>query len=147
MQVHINPGSGPVNAATVEQAEINIRAFAADLTARGHHNVTTERKADADYNTTDGDGRFCWLVSVDDEPDEEVQMPGIPLDRVRWLGSDGQDIWQFPRLYVDDSSWIWYFALQQFRDEPSGQPNGTVQGGEPFRFERVTFDDAAGAGQ
>jgi hypothetical protein len=132
MQVHINPGTGPVAGANVEQAEVNINAFLADLTARGHQNPQAERRAGQDYNSADGDGRFCWAISVNDEPSIEVQMPGIPLDQVRWLGP-AQDIWQFPRLYVDDSSWIWFFALNQFLnnglDAPS--PNGTAVG-EPY---------------
>lgn len=141
----INPGSGPVGGATAEQAEANIRQFAADLTERGHRNVTTSRLADEDYNTDDGDGRFCWLVSVDGDQSVEVQMPGLPLEQVRWLGHD-QDIWQFPRLYVDDGSWIWFFALDQFADddEPSRQPDNTVCGGEPYVFTRTTFGEGAG---
>jgi hypothetical protein len=132
MLIAINPGSGPVGNATADQAEANMRQFTADLTERGHENVVIERKADADYNTIDHDGRFCWTVSVDGEPAIEVQMPGIPLDQVRWLGRD-QDIWQFPRLYVDDSSWIWFFALNQFRDDgyDAPDPNGTVVGATP----------------
>lgn len=144
----INPGSGPVGGATAEQAEANIRQFAADLTERGHRNVTTSRLADEDYNTDDGDGRFCWLVSVDGDQPVEVQMPGIPLDKVRWLGGEGQDIWDFPRLYVDDSSWVWYFALWQFTDAPSNYANGTVHGGEPFVVNHISLsDDALGADQ
>jgi len=129
MEIIINPGSGPVRNATVEQAESNMRAFVADLAERGHQDAAIERKADADYDTSDHDGRFCWTVTVDGEPSVEVQMPGIPLDQVRWLGRD-QDIWQFPRLYVDDSSWIWFFALNQFRNDglDAPWPNGTVLG-------------------
>jgi hypothetical protein len=41
----------------------------------------------------------------------EIQMPGLPVERVRYMGETGQNIWDFPRLYVDDSSWIWQFAL------------------------------------
>jgi hypothetical protein len=38
-------------------------------------------------------------------------MPGLPVEQVRYMGESGQNIWDFPRLYVDDSSWIWEFAL------------------------------------
>lgn len=138
MQITINPGSGPVGAASEQQAAANVEAFVVDLQTRGHQNVQAERKTNADYNTEDNDGRYCWTVSVDGGPAVEVQMPGIPLDQVRWLGPD-QDIWQFPRLYVDDSSWIWFFALNQFRNDGLDSPtvNGTVEGGEPYRFENA----------
>lgn len=138
--ISINPGSGPVQGATQEQAEANMRQFAADLHERGHARVTYDRKPEADYDLGFNDGRFCWIVAADGGELVEVQMPGLPLDRVRWLGSE-QDIWQFPRLYVDDGSWIWFFALDQFdpEDAPSLQPNGTVRGGEPYQFTTISL--------
>jgi hypothetical protein len=30
---------------------------------------------------------------------------------VRYLGIPGQNIWDFPRLFVDGSSWVWKFAI------------------------------------
>lgn len=139
--VAINPGSGPANGATVEHAETNIRTFVDDLRLRGRQDITFERREGADY----GEGRFCWVVSADGAEPVEVQMPGLPLERVRWLGHD-QDIWAFPRLYVDDGSWIWFFALDQF--EPDGytsrQPDNTVSGGEPYVFTRVTLNAEEG---
>ena len=44
-------------------------------------------------------GRECW-----------VAMPGLPLERVRYMG-EPQNIWDFPRLYVDGDSWVWEFAI------------------------------------
>ena len=55
---------------------------------------------------------------MDDERTIEIQMPGLPVDRVRFLDEDGQNIWDFPRLYVDDSSWVWKYALSVC--EPDG---------------------------
>lgn len=137
--VVINPGSGPARGATVGRAAFNIKRFVADLVERGHQNVTCERRPDADYDHKDSDGRFCWLVGADGLEPVEVQMPGLPLEQVRWLGPD-QDIWQFPRLYVDDSSWIWFFALNQFipEDQDAPSPNNTLAGGEPYRFTHLT---------
>jgi hypothetical protein len=40
-----------------------------------------------------------------------VAMPGLPLERVRFLGLQDQDIWRFPRLYVDGGSWVWKYAV------------------------------------
>lgn len=83
MQIVVNPGSGPVENATVEQAEANLQAFTADLATRGHQNIAATRKADSDYDSDSHDGRFCWAISVDGQGAVEVQMPGIPLDQVR----------------------------------------------------------------
>lgn len=138
MSIGINPGSGPLAGATEESAVTNIAAFVDDLTTRGLIIDEYRRRAEADY----GDGRYAFLVYYADGTSVEVQMPGLPLDRVRWLKSEGQDIWQFPRLYVNDGSWIWYFALDQFGDDdaPRRWPNGTVQGGETIQFTRPVGD-------
>ena len=131
MQVAINPGSGAVPEATEENAVDNMTAFLADLKERELPICEFRRKRDADY----GEGRYAFLVTTADGLATEVQMPGLPLDRVRWLKSEGQDIWQFPRLYVDDSSWIWYFALDQFEEDGIRRwPNGTVRGGEEIVY-------------
>ena len=143
MKIAINPGSGPVSEATEQNAIDNMGQFTADLRERGVGVNTFTRRPGADY----GDGRYAFAVHTDDGLDTEVQMPGLPLDQVRWLRAEGQDIWDFPRLYVDDGSWIWYFALNCFMpdDAPSREPNGTVQGGEPYVFTRISLsDDEAG---
>jgi hypothetical protein len=129
VNVTINPGSGPALEATEEQAEANMLRFTSDLAERGIPS-TCQRTADKDY----GDGRYAYLVTPTVGEPQEVQMPGLPLDQVRWLGAEGQDIWDFPRLYVNGNSWIWYFALNRFDpdDAPQLWPNGTIQGGEPI---------------
>ena len=38
-------------------------------------------------------------------------MPGIPTERVRYLGDPGQNIWDYPRLYVNGESGVWSIAL------------------------------------
>jgi hypothetical protein len=50
-----------------------------------------------------------------------VDMPGRALYRVRWMKEPGQDIWEFPRLYVDGSSWVWLFAIRDAARELSGE--------------------------
>lgn len=140
-QIAINSGSGPVAEATEQNAIDNMAAFTDDLRSRGINAATFVRRAEADY----GDGRYAFTVLTDDETSAEVQMPGLPLEQVRWLKSEGQDIWQFPRLYVDDGSWIWYFALDQFMDDdaPRRWPDGTVNGGEVIQFNTVRLGDEA----
>ena len=108
--IFINPGSGPVGDATADQAAVNIQQFVADLAARNLQVVETRRNLNDDYDRQAGDGRFAFDLTFDDGRIVQIQMPGLPVERVRWLGSD-QDIWQFPRLYVDDASWVWFFAL------------------------------------
>ena len=136
--ISINPGTGAVSEATEQHAIDNMAVFMDDLRARGINASTFIRRASDDY----GDGRYAFDVTTNDESTIQVQMPGLPTDRVRWLKSEGQDIWQFPRLYVDDGSWIWFFALDQFMDEDAQRrwPDGTVNGGEVIRFTRVVGD-------
>ncbi|MEU4386591.1 hypothetical protein [Promicromonospora sp. NPDC023805] len=107
MSIHINPGSGPVLDATEENATANMEAFAAGLRDLGVAITEVARHAEEDY----GEGRYAYTVKTGDQRTLEVQMPGWPLDRVRFVDADHQDIWDFPRLYVDDSSWVWTFAL------------------------------------
>lgn len=99
----INPGSGPVADASMEEAEANIRQLIEDI---GVPDVTYHRDEEHDY----GDGRYCFVLQHGDR-ESEIQMPGIPVDRVRFLGANGQNIWHFPRLYVDGSSWVWKYAI------------------------------------
>jgi len=112
----INPGSGPVVHATEENAWVNIRAFVTDLSEKGVGIVNILRRSDRD----DLDGRYEYdLFLKDPEPREDseprtrigIAMPGLPLERVRYLGGTDQNILDFPRLYVDGSSWVWKFAI------------------------------------
>jgi len=101
MNVIINPGSGPVAGATYENAAANIHAFAREAGADHWDGVGS-----AD---TERDGRWTFFVERGDQR-VEIQMPGLPLDEVRYV--DGLNPWDFPRLYVDGSSWLWEFALR-----------------------------------
>lgn len=99
----INPGSGPVEGATEQQAAENIQAFIADLAKEhGLAVASIDRTPLADY----GEGRFAFDLGMANGRHVEVQMPGLPVDRIRagWT-----------RLYVDGSSWYWDFALRQCR--------------------------------
>jgi hypothetical protein len=107
MTIIINPGSGPVPDATVEHAAINITVFADDLRRSGIGVDGCTRLPEADY----GEGRYAFALAMADGRTIEIQMPGLPVDRVRYTGAADQNIWDFPRLYVDDGSWVWEFAL------------------------------------
>jgi hypothetical protein len=118
MNVVINPGSGPVDKATEEHAAINITVFADDLRRAGLGVDGCNRIPGADY----GEGRYAFALAMADGRTIEVQMPGLPIDRVRYLDVGGQNIWDFPRLYVDGSSWVWQYALSVCEpDEDGGQ--------------------------
>jgi hypothetical protein len=42
----------------------------------------------------------------------EVLMPGLLLSQVRYTGDGYQNIWDYPRLYVDGDSWVWKYAIE-----------------------------------
>lgn len=107
MHIVINPGSGPVADATEENAAFNMAAFILDV---GAPTATIERAAAKDY----GEGRFAFVVRLGSN-ECEVQMPGLLLDAVRYTGTNGQNIWHFPRLYTDGSSYVWEFAVSTTR--------------------------------
>lgn len=99
----INPGTGPVKDSTEENAIDNIGHFILDNKIE---NVKWIRIPQYDY----GEGRYAFLVWKDNTC-HEIQMPGLSLEKVRYLGNEGQNIWDFPRLYVDGSSYVWEYAI------------------------------------
>lgn len=98
-----NPGSGPVEGATREDADANILAFIADLAGAGVDASLApyiERGAAAARD----DGRWPYVLDVGGRT-FDVEMPGAPLADVRSpFGTP-------PRLYIDGSSWYWAYAL------------------------------------
>jgi len=105
--IFINPGSGPVLDATEANARANIAAFVADLSELYAARVT-------DGESANRDGRWAFSIEIADGLHirrAEIDMPGLPLEQVRYLGQGDQNIWDFPRLYVDGDSWVWEFAL------------------------------------
>lgn len=99
-RVIINPGSGPVSGATPAQALANTEVFAQEIGGA---------KIEGPLGT-EGDGRWKFRLSRDGLF-VEIDMPGIELESVRYLGSGDQNIWDFPRLYVDGGSWVWKYAV------------------------------------
>lgn len=131
MTITINPGTGPVEGATIEQARINMDAFVDDLRERGMYVTGLTRREDAD-----DDGRFGYLLTMGDARKIEIDMPGVPA---RYMDTPGQNIWDFPRLYVDGDSWIWMFALKQC-EPPEGYVAPDRSGPQPYEIDP---DDAA----
>lgn len=107
MLIAINPGSGPIEGATEEDAVASLRDFISDL--RDLHEVDVLR---FESLRDEGDGRWSFMLHTTDGRQIEVEMPGWPAERLRWMNEPGQNIWHFPRLYVDGSSWVWLYALR-----------------------------------
>lgn len=105
MSIIINPGSGPVGGATVEHARANAVVLVADVALQYGVDTVVEPPF-----TDLGDGRWSFVLVIADTR-HEVQMPGLPVEQVRYLGTEDQNIWDFPRLYVDGSSWVWKYAV------------------------------------
>jgi hypothetical protein len=111
--IFINPGSGPVVGASLDEAKRNITHFIGDLVRPGRALMlgpTEPRDM--------GDGRWEFDIQVGARW-LKIEMPGLPIDQVRFIDPDSQNIWDFPRLYVDGSSWVWLYAIDidEFEDE------------------------------
>jgi hypothetical protein len=107
--VFINPGTGNVSGATLENAIRNMHQFIEDCPLDDLVFAKSTEDYDAAYP---GDGRFGFDVYGGINPTPiNIQMPGWSLEQVRYTGDEGQNIWDFPRLYVDHSSYVWKYAL------------------------------------
>lgn len=122
-RIIINPGTGPVTDASEALAQEAANQMRVDLASinprhadelRIASGVTIERKSSLDEG-----GRYGFSFALN-ERSVDVEIPGIAIDRVRYLGDDGQNIWHFPRLYVDGSSWVWMYALTSIRQALAG---------------------------
>lgn len=108
--VFINPGTGPVAGASADYAEANMRAFVQEIGADEFSPLTGG----------ENEGRYEFEVYRNDRS-VSVEMPGLPLDEVRYVGTEDQNIWNFPRLYVDGSSWVWCYAVSSAARALSGE--------------------------
>ena len=115
----INPGSGPVAGSSDTEAWVDIMAFIDDL---GLENVSVGAEATGSWRLDPAidDGRKGFDLEYDGRH-VQVAMPGLMLEQVRWMEGHSQDIWQFPRLYVDGDSWVWFFALNAVRRALTGE--------------------------
>jgi hypothetical protein len=105
----MNPGTGPIDSRCLARtAWKNIRAFRRDLAFKDP-TVTIERSAEND----DGQGRYGFTLKRG-KRECDVEMPGLDIRRVRYVSQD-QNPFNFPRLYVDGSSWLWEFAISNAR--------------------------------
>jgi len=113
MGIIINPGTEPIEQANVENAKDNMKHFITDCSAKDLLFVRV-KECDGSYAE---DGRFAFLVYKDDcTRCHLIHMPGLSLEKVRHMNSEKQNIWHFPRLYIDHSSWVWCYALLDEED-------------------------------
>lgn len=100
--VFVNPGTGDIGGALLKDAQDNIKAFCRDL-GLGPPEIKVTRTP-----KHDSEGRFAFRLHRGIRRCD-VDMPGRPLEEVRYV--EGKNAWNFPRLYVDGSSWLWEFAI------------------------------------
>ena len=104
MEFVINNGSGKVESGNWEQAYINIQQFIKDCEVDMHI-----KSADFQENE---DGRYVFVLEANDFVYQtEIEMPALPLEKVRFMKETNQNIWDFPRLYVDGGSWVWLYGI------------------------------------
>jgi len=104
--IHINPGSGPVRGKNLKSNAINnISQFLQDVGGN----------SEWEYIKKQEDGRFLFVISSV-VADVEVEMPGLPLEEVRYIDKNNQNIWDFDRLYINGSSWVWLYAVQSMQE-------------------------------
>ena len=104
MKFNINPGTEAVENPTLENAEAAIDLFIKDLDL----DVKLTRNPDGDnVGTGIGGGRFSFVLTLDDRS-TTIDMPGCDPEKTA-----ASRPWYSPRLYVDGSSWLWRFAVNQ----------------------------------
>ena len=111
-QIFINPGTGPISEATQKNARANITQLLLDAGLDPEQVKVTHI---AEWNNS---GRYFYKLDFENRICE-VLMPGLELERVRYMDSETQDIWHFPRLYIDGSSWVWMLAIDFVRSDLS----------------------------
>ena len=124
MNLIINPGTGNVFGAELDHALANMKVWMAEIpnTKTASHTYNESRtKEEWDKYPNMARGRFLFDVEVELHDGKkfslEVEMPGLPLDKVRFIGAPEQNIWDFPRLYVDGSSWVWKYSFVDFEQD------------------------------
>jgi hypothetical protein len=106
-----DPAANPVRAAGSRAGAIaNVSQFVDDLIADGRREVFVVNSSDERDNLT-ADGRYGFDLAVDGRR-FIVVMPGLPLERVRYVNGPGQDIFAFPQVDISGRSWAWMYALR-----------------------------------
>lgn len=114
----INPGTGPVEGASEREAIANAGYLCVDLADfEGDPKVPQ-----ADFfrmPERDEDGRYGFRFESG-EYSAVVDIPGLPIEQVRYIKAPDQNIWHYPRLYINDSSFVWFYVINLLRRELTG---------------------------
>jgi hypothetical protein len=97
----------PIEGSKEKCADLNIAQLVQDVDLE---RITYHRDISKDKR----DGRFTYQLSHE-EKEIQVEMPGLPLERVRYLRKEKKESCDFPQLRVDESSWTWDFAVEVIR--------------------------------
>lgn len=108
MKIAPNHGSGRLKLGSEKNAIKNIEQFVIDCDVGDVSWQSTPEK-------DSGDGRHTFVLWKDGNH-VIVEMPGWELESVRYI-SDSQNVWDYPRLYIDGDSWVWKFAVSRARDK------------------------------
>lgn len=98
----INPGTDPCERSLRRYADASIRKFARDL---GLPPSLPKRDGEQDEE----EGLFPYKIKVG-RRSVRIDIPGWDWKRLRYMGKP-QCCGDFPRLYVDGSSYWWIYAL------------------------------------
>ncbi len=98
---------GSVDGTKESYADKNIAHFVKDVNLSG---LIYKRYKKGDSS----DGRFSYELKFSKKRKIVVDMPGLPLEKVRWF--QGKSLVGIPRLYVDGGSWLWEFAIDIVKD-------------------------------
>lgn len=102
----LNPGTADIPNTSLLYARANMHVLLADI---GLSNVRMRYRS----RDTDG-GRYGFRLFFQSRTCD-IQMPGLPIERVRWMDHT-QNIFDFPRLYINGSSWIWKIGIDIARE-------------------------------
>ncbi len=104
-------------------AEAAMEVFCQDLRRAG----TLVPGYSRDPGGDDSDGRFGFTILLGGNTIRQIQMPGLTLQQVRYLGPP-QHVGDYARLYVNGASWLWLFAVDACADHAIDEPDD----GQPF---------------
>ncbi|MNH75602.1 hypothetical protein D3C73_278460 [compost metagenome] len=101
----VNPGSENTNDYGFEQAYNNILVYINDC--------EIELYIQSANCIPEDNGRYLFTLKspLSYKLTYEIEMPSLPLNEIRYMQEEGQNIWNYPRLYVNGSSWVWTYGL------------------------------------
>lgn len=106
IEVIQNPGTEK-SFGSIELAENNIKKFIEDTGIYFEFEDTGKRL----------EGRFVFKL-IHKNISYEIGMVGENIESVRYIDGYTQNIWNYPRLYVDGNSYVWIYALKKVTGEP-----------------------------